>query len=300
MAEVGAKQPAKALEDFRRARFLEPNAYEIPLAEGNIWMSSNPILATTAWRDALRRAGTERPGVYRVILRTLRRITRCRTLRGGDSVAPDLVVAYLGEVSGASFNRTLATFLKSDPELKSLSEPQKIAFFAMWSDRGDQEVLAGAITQHPDWLRWPCAAWPGIRRAQRFSRGFELVRQFGEPAALPRLSETASLEELKKRFYAAPEQLMRWATHFTANKSNKASWTTRSGLCGDLPSGQDAPSPFPFSLKPQAWAAKENWERAWTAWQEIGRPEALLANSACAAWAAAKRAIGTRNGEQLT
>src|SRR5438876_10078320 len=69
LAEVGANQEANALDDFRRARFLEPNAYEVPFAEGNVWLSSRPILAATAWQEALRRAGPEqRPEVYSSML----------------------------------------------------------------------------------------------------------------------------------------------------------------------------------------------------------------------------------------
>src|SRR5436853_7744888 len=60
IAEAELKQNDNALADFRRARFLEQISYEIPLAEGNVWLSyQQPVLATTAWREALRRAGPE-------------------------------------------------------------------------------------------------------------------------------------------------------------------------------------------------------------------------------------------------
>jgi len=35
-----ARQVAPALDDFRRARFLEPNVYEVPFEEGNAWVSA--------------------------------------------------------------------------------------------------------------------------------------------------------------------------------------------------------------------------------------------------------------------
>jgi len=59
VAEAGLKQTDNAVADFRRARFLEQISYELPLAEGNTWLSSQPILAATAWREALRRAGAD-------------------------------------------------------------------------------------------------------------------------------------------------------------------------------------------------------------------------------------------------
>jgi hypothetical protein len=60
LGKVGARLPAaEAVDDFRRARFLEPNVYEVPFEEGNVWVGANqPVLTLTAWREALRRAGS--------------------------------------------------------------------------------------------------------------------------------------------------------------------------------------------------------------------------------------------------
>src|SRR5437899_12716033 len=53
VAEAELKQTDNALADFRRARFLEPISYELPLAEGNVWLSyQQPVLSTTSWLDA--------------------------------------------------------------------------------------------------------------------------------------------------------------------------------------------------------------------------------------------------------
>src|SRR5262249_61677151 len=68
VAEAGLKQTDNALADFRRARFLEQVSYELPLAEGNSWLATQPVLAATAWREALRRAGSDRPGVFSSML----------------------------------------------------------------------------------------------------------------------------------------------------------------------------------------------------------------------------------------
>ena len=63
IAEVELKATSNAVDDFRRARFLEPIAYEVPLAEGNALLPYRPTLVVTAWREALRRAGPLRPEV---------------------------------------------------------------------------------------------------------------------------------------------------------------------------------------------------------------------------------------------
>ena len=70
-AEVGENDPdQKALDDFRRARFLEPNSESVPLQEGFVWLRTRPDLAEMAWREALRRAGRQREDVFRNIMFT--------------------------------------------------------------------------------------------------------------------------------------------------------------------------------------------------------------------------------------
>jgi hypothetical protein len=46
----------EALADFRRARTLEPHYIGLPFDEGHFWLQSQPMLALTVWREALRRA----------------------------------------------------------------------------------------------------------------------------------------------------------------------------------------------------------------------------------------------------
>ena len=278
IAEVGARQRTRALEDFRRARFLEPNAYEIPLSEGNIWMPIDPVLATTAWRDALRRAGKDRPGVYGVILRTAPRNNEIftRLLQETALSRPDLTLAYLGEVSDAPFNQTLSEFLKKDPDLKSLQEPQKIALFTMWSERGDQQQLAGMISQHPDWLEY---AWLGMANYHagkgEFKDAYELTQRFGEVVALPRMPENASLEELKKRFFASPENYAAgyalYRKQIEEHRVDDALQTTR-----HFTERANAPAYFHY-LEARGWAEKGNWERAWTAWKAYRAAKAAAA-----------------------
>src|SRR6266478_4578992 len=154
VAEAELKQTDNALTDFRRARFLEPISYELPLAEGNIWLSSQPVLAATAWREALRRAGPERAGVFASMLSkaSLRSTEVSRILAELGVSSHDLALPYLARISGADFNRALAKILENDPELSSFSETEKLALFAYWSERGDAAELSRATAQHPDWL----------------------------------------------------------------------------------------------------------------------------------------------------
>jgi Flp pilus assembly protein TadD len=270
VAEVSKNRRRPALDDFRRARFLEPNSYEVPLVEGNIWMSSNPVLADTAWREALRRAGDDRRYVYSRILDNAPKNNPAisQLLEETGLSRPDLLLAYLGQISGASFDRSLSQFLKGDPNLRSLGEPEKLALFTLWSDRGDRENLARAVQMHPDWLQY---AWLGMAKyyaaKKDFRAAYQLTQRFGEPAALPRLSEETSLEELNKRYVAAPDNVALgyalYRKQMQQGQIDDALNTAR-----HFTERPNSPAYFRY-LEAESWAAKGNWERAWNAWQSF-------------------------------
>jgi O-antigen ligase len=278
VVEVGKKQRAAALDDFRRARFLEPNSYEVPLGEGNIWMSSNPVLAVTAWREALRRAGEDRRGVYSRILREAPKDNPAiaHLLEETGLSQPDLALAYFGEISGASFDRALTQFLKSDPDLRSLGEPEKLALFTLWSDRGDRENLAHAVQTHPDWLQY---AWLGMAKyhaeKKDFRAAYQLTQRFGEPAALPRVSEDASLEGLNKRYTTAPDNFA-FGYALYRKQMERGQIDDALNTARHFTERQNSPTYFHY-LEAESWAAKGNWERAWKAWQDFWNAKAQAA-----------------------
>jgi O-Antigen ligase len=207
IAEVELQQTPNAVGDFRRARFLEPIAYEVPLAEGNAWLPYSPALAVTAWREALRRAGPLRPQVYATLLSdaSLKNSEISSTLEAIGLSEHDLVLPYLNRVSDAAFNRVLKQLLRSDPDLPSFSETEKLALFALWSERGEPEEISRVVEQHPHWLRY---AWAGVAKYKAgkkdFHAAYELTQRYGEPVLLPIVAANLSLQELQKRVHDAP------------------------------------------------------------------------------------------------
>jgi O-antigen ligase/tetratricopeptide (TPR) repeat protein len=268
IGEVELKQTTNAVDDFRRARFLEPIGYEVPLAEGNAWLPYGPILAVTAWREALRRAGPLRPEVYANMLSdaSLRSPEVSQFLEAIGLSEHDLALPYLDRLSNASFNRALARLLKNDPNLQSFSETEKLALFALWSERGDPGEISRGIEEHPDWLRY---AWLGMAKhnASRndFRAAYELTQQYGEPVALPRVVTNFSVPDLENRFAAAPNNYgigyELYRAQMQNGRSDDALLTAR-----HFSERPNSPAYFHF-LEAQCWAEKQNWERAWKAWQ---------------------------------
>ncbi len=268
IGEVELKQTTNAVDDFRRARFLEPTGYEVPLAEGNAWLPYRPLLAVTAWREALRRAGPLRPEVYANMLSdaSLRSPEVGQFLEAIGLSEHDLALPYLDRLSNASFNRALAQLLKNDPNLQSFSETEKLALFAFWSERGNPGEISRGVEEHPDWLRY---AWLGMAKhnASRndFRAAYELTQQYGEPVALPRVATNFSLQDLENRFTAAPNNYGIGYELYRAQMQNgrvdDALLTAR-----HFTERPNSPAYFHF-LEAQCWAEKQNWERAWNAWQ---------------------------------
>jgi len=267
IAEAEVQQNDKALDDFRRARFLEQISYELPLAEGNVWLTSQPLLAATAWREALRRAGPERAGVFSSMLSkaSTRNPQVSRILAELGVGRHDLALPYLARISGAQFNRALSKVLENDPDLKSFSETEKLALFAYWSDRGDPAELSRATEQHPDWLPY---AWFGDAKYEAskndFHAAYELTQRYGEPVALPRITPSASLQQLESRFRTAPDN---YAIGYELYRAQMQSGRIDDALMTARHFSERANSPAYFRyLEARCWAEKQNWERAWTAW----------------------------------
>jgi O-Antigen ligase len=269
VAEVELSQAENAINDFRRARFLEPIAYEVPLAEGNAWLRYRPTLAVTAWREALRRAGRRlRPEAYASIL--------SGAALANPEVSPfleeiglsehDLTLPYLDRLSDSHFNRVFAQLLRNDPTLQSFSEPEKLALFAFWSERGDPEEISRSVEQHPEWLGY---AWLGIAKYKAskgdFRAAYELTQRYGEPVALPRVASNLSLQDLENRFRAAPDRSGVGYELYRAQMQNgrvdEALLTVR-----HFNERMNSPPYFHF-LEARCWAEKQDWERAWNAWQ---------------------------------
>ena len=271
LGKVGAKRPpADALDDFRRARFLEPNVYEVPFQEGSAWLTTEPSLAFTAWREALRRAGARRRDVYRQMLAlAYQHSPRVhRNLEEFGMIQHDLALIFLEQAGGASFMSALQRFLEHDPNLQSFTTEERISFFSIWAARGDLAALAREAESHPDWMK---DAWPGVARfyAQRndFRAAFELSRRFAKPPALPQAAEGSSVDQLRQALHASPDSyaigFQLYHEQMRLGKIDEALVTVRHFT--EMPG---APNYFHF-LEAEAWAAKENWERAWQAWQKF-------------------------------
>ncbi len=271
LAKIGAgRPPSEALDDFRRARFLEPNAYEVPSQEGTVWLTREPALAITAWREALRRAGAQRPQVYSHMLGLASQHSPSvhRALEEMGMIHPDLALVYLSHAGGADFTAALNRLLDYDPNLQTFSSEEKSRFFSLWGDRGNAEEMARAVEARPDWLEHAWRAMAKFHASRsNFRRAFEIVRRFVATPPLPDAAIGSSIDQLRQALHAMPENYgvgyQLYHEQMSEGKIDEALMTARHFTA--LPG---CPPYFHF-LEAEAWAAKENWERAWKAWEKF-------------------------------
>ncbi len=268
IGEVGGRRPrTEAENDFRRARFLEPNAYELPYQEGMVWLARDSSMTVEAWREALRRVGVQRVETYAHML-TLAPQPGTIIHQGLEEIglaSPDLAMIYLQRATGTEFKEALRKLLEQNSGLHTFSSEDKGKLFVLWAERGDSDTLLRQVETHPDWMQ---DAWLAVAKShasrKRFREACEIVRRFSKPVTMPQANAEIPLEQLRQKFVANPNdpgigyQLYR--EQMKAGLIDGALETAR-----HFSERPDSPRYF-WSLEAEAWTAKGNWERAWNAW----------------------------------
>ena len=149
-------QWTEALEDFRRARFLEPDYAGLPFDEGIFWLGVAPRFAIAPWREALRRMPWKgRAELYQNMM--------AHAYPGQPGLRPALWsmaagdarmdLAALGWAAPVEFTGELSGLLAGDPELKQFNQDQLQALFKLWMSKGDPKQLAPLLASHPVWMQ---------------------------------------------------------------------------------------------------------------------------------------------------
>lgn len=268
-ARIEAHQPEReAVADFRRSRFLEPSGYQVPFEEGKAWLGTQPTLALTAWREALRRRTTDPNGIYSLMFPLAleydnRVLPRLADFAVGN---PSLTITYLENIGGR-FHQAIPVLLARDPNLADFNRAQKLRLFELWSQRDPLDDLVQTVGAHPEWTEF---AWPGLARwhagRSEWQAAWELVRQNAPPPPLPATPTAAPFAQLEQQLYHNPADpavgFALYRAQIAAGRADDALATLR-----HFTARSGAPAYF-YYLQAQTWAAKGNYERAWQSWQD--------------------------------
>lgn len=270
VAEANQRTIEAALADFRRARYLEPNAYEVPLEEGKLWAAIAPRLAVNAWREALRRAGPDRAEAYAQMLRHVAQANPdlLVALEQLSRAHRELVFIYLSRLHGEQFNAAIAQLLERDPGLASLNPDQRTQLIALWSERGDLQKLSAITEQHADWLP---AASTGLAKYKAdhgdYRGAVDLAMRFGRRPTLPQIAIRADAAELQRTVASDPANYAAgYALYHYFREQHRVDDAL--DVVRHFTALPHPPSYFYF-LEAEAWAERGDWQRAWSAYQKF-------------------------------
>jgi O-antigen ligase len=269
-AEVAQRlPPQQALDDFRRARFLEPNSYALPLQEGFAWLHRRPELAAMAWREALHRAGAQRGDIFRSIIyqATLTDPMARKVIEQLAHSEHDLALIYFAQLGAEQFRPAFTKFFGIDPDLLQMKPEEKRQLFELWDKRGDPAALLAAVNAHPEWLQF---AWRPVAKARAASGDFrgacELMQKYDSTAAFPPLEAGQSLDQLRDKVYRTDD----FSAGYTLYREQMQGGQVRDALDTIRHFTNRGAVPGYFHvLEAQVWAANEKWENAWNAWKDF-------------------------------
>ena len=112
-------------------------------------------------------------------------------------------------------------------------------------------------------------AWLGLAKyyaaRKDFRAAYELTQRYGESVALPRVTTDTSLNDLQNRFASAPDN---YALGYALYRAQIQRGRVDDALNTARHFSERVSAPAYFHLlEAECWAAKQNWERAWMAWQ---------------------------------
>ncbi len=270
LAEYGKGLTEDALDDFRRARFLEPNAYELPFEEGKVWLATKPTLAVAAWRETLRRAGPHRAEIFDSMLSLSTMMNRAVVPKISELSLNyhELILVNLRRASGPSFNGILEQVRERDSALKNLNEGERKELFELWRTRGDTAALEESVAADSTLAT---SAWPALAKiradAGDYKSAVDLFREHHGVVALPRLASSTDTTELERTVATDPRN---YAAGFELYEQQR----TKGDLAGALSTVRHftslpgSPGYFNY-LEGEAWFVQRDDERAWKAYSRL-------------------------------
>jgi hypothetical protein len=256
-----------AVRDFEIARYLNRLWPDLPLYEGEAWLSVNePDLAIDAWSEALRRAGDRAPNFYADMLRMI----------NGDPVLLDrlhglavknnsLLIVYLRTAGPFEFQLESERLLSDQTQLASFSPGQLSQFFGQWYKKGDKLALAETLQQHPEWKK---VAWRQLAQVYAdygdYRAACETAQQFEAAPQIALADSSAPIEKLGADFFMDRANVHNGlALYFAQLKQGQ----TEAALATlqQMIASPNSPKYLSY-LEAQLWMQKQDWQKAWAAW----------------------------------
>lgn len=238
-ADLHQSRWLRAIDDFHRARFLEPKLAIVPLSEGKAWVGVNRALALGAWKEALRRSQpSEIRDLYGQML---------------DASSSDAQL-HLATIRLAD-SRPLLAVLTLDPRCLDAETLQLLE--SERSKLSADEILAVTRAE-----AWKAAA------EKDFEKAYELGRRAMRRVPFP-VRNAESEEQCRAALIRDPRDFTA-AFNLCSILEAKERWQDARQILELIFREHDCPDYF-LVMKAEILASQQEWSEAWTAIAELAR-----------------------------
>ena len=195
---------ADALDDFNRARALEPKNITLCQEEAAFWLKFEPNMAIVPWRSLLER--TTQAWFYGSMLQLARPYPALALNVRKLATTPAMLATILSNTApGPDWNTALKDLLDVDPNLSKIDLEQRKQVLSLWQGHGDRDPLVALLENHPDWHAdsWPILAEEYARKTE-FEKAWNLQRKFAYASSPQEVSSGTLFENLERNFALKP------------------------------------------------------------------------------------------------
>ncbi len=193
------------LEDFSRARMLEPHSGLLCYQEALLWMRYNPKYSIPAWRQALMRDHSRANQFFAALCACLENAPELRASVRDLATDPRLKLTYLVYALPDEFDPVVQELLRQQPSLNQFTPEERLRLFRIWYEHGDRAGLLSTLDHNPIWRAdgWPVVATDRAAGGD-FKHACQIVMENLSPPIDGTTRRIGSLEQLQHAFLLHP------------------------------------------------------------------------------------------------
>ncbi len=269
-AHLMQRDDKSALDDFRRARFLEKTSSEVSFFEGTAWLNYSFPHAYSAWRDALNRQDPNKQDLYRKMMeKSVPYPLFQERLADLTRFDKEFRHYFLARCNTDTFKKAVEIDVMESPTLEGYTEDQKFDILERWAREGNAKALIQHLDKHPqtiedDWFFRAIA----YAQNEEYALAVETLSPRIKPLPIPVANQYASvsLEEHRRMFISTPTDVLRGSEllrrQINADKIQEALRTTEMML------RQEAIPPYVYYWKGELHRRLGEDKNAWDVWSQ--------------------------------
>lgn len=201
---------AEVAQDFRRARFVEPNIAMVAYEEGREWLPYDVTRTVSAWREALIRYADSKDRLYDSMLRKASgNVALTEGMIEMSQVDSYYRARLLLFLRGEVFVREVEKELGAEPSLGRFTMEHRTAILRRWIDTGGLDQVEAYLDEFGDTLDLSWLLYAMLRQNQsRHEEAVEIMRQGLPVQEIPEARiDQSRVDRLRRGFFAASNDL---------------------------------------------------------------------------------------------